>query len=87
MKLPHPLVPPQLTVQFTPRLFGSAVTVAASVTCVPAVSAAGGAEDIEITIGALVTIVAVTEADIAGFVVDFAVMMTVPPGGMAEGPA
>ena len=87
MKLPHPPVPPQLAVQFTPRLFGSAATVAASVACVPAVNAAGGAEDIVTTIGAVVRTVAVADADIAGFVVDVAVMVTVPPGGTVEGPA
>ena len=86
MKLPHPPVPPQLAVQFTPRLFGSEATVAASVACVPAVNAAGGAEDIVTTIGAVVRIVAVADADTAEFVVDFAVMVTVPPEGMAEDP-
>ena len=86
MKLPHPPVPPQLAVQFTPRLFGSEATVAANVACVPAVNAAGGAEDIVTTIGAVVRIVAVADADTAEFVVDFAVMVTVPPEGMAEDP-
>jgi hypothetical protein len=67
-------------------LFGSEVpVVAASVTCVPAVSAAGGAEDIVTTIGAAVTIAAVADADTAGFVVDAAVRVTVPLGGAAEG--
>ena len=85
MKLPHPLALPQLAVQFTPRLFVSPVTVAASVACVPAVSAPGGAEDIETTIGAVAEIVAVADADIPGFVVDVAVIVTVPPGGITEG--
>jgi hypothetical protein len=67
-------------------LFGSEATVAASVACVPAVNAAGGAEDIVTTIGAVVRIVAVADADTAEFVVDFAVMVTVPPEGMAEDP-
>ena len=85
MKLPHPPVPPQLAVQFTPRLFGSEAAAAASVAWVPSVNAAGGAEDIVTTIGAVVRTVAVADADTAEFVVDFAVMVTVPPGGMAEG--
>jgi len=85
LKLPHPPVPPQLAVQFRPTLFGSEGTVAASVACVPAVNAAGGAEDIVTTIGAVATIVAVADADIAGFVVDAAVMVTGPPGGAEEG--
>lgn len=87
MKLPHPLVPPQLAVQFTPRLFVSEATVVASVAWDPTVNEAGGAEDIVTTIGVVVITVAVADADIAGFVVDAAVMVTVPPGGAAEGPA
>ena len=39
------------------------------------------------TIGAPVTIAAVTDADTAGFVVEVAVMITVPLEGAAEGPA
>ena len=37
------------------------------------------------TIGAVVSNVAVTDADTAGFVVDAAVMVTVPLGGMEIG--
>ena len=85
LKLPHPTFPPQLAVQSTPRLFGSEATVAASVAGAPAVSVAGGAEDIVTTVGVVVRMVAVADADTAGFVVDFAVMVTVPPEGMEEG--
>jgi hypothetical protein len=85
LKLPHAPALPQLAVQFTPRLPVSFVTFAASVTWDPAVTVAGGAVDIATRIGAVVTIVAVADADIAGFVVDFAVMLTVPPGGTVEG--
>lgn len=86
LKLPHPLVPPQLAVQFIPTLFGSEGTVAASVACAPVTSAAGGAEVIVTTIGVVVVeIVAVADADTAGFVVDAAVIVTVPLGGTDEG--
>ncbi len=41
--------------------------------------------DIATRIGAVVTTVAIVDADIAAFVVDLAVMVTVPPGGTVEG--
>jgi hypothetical protein len=63
------------------------VTFAASVVWDPVVSVAGGAVDIATRIGAVVTMFAVEDADIALFVVDDAVMVTVPPGGTVEGPA
>lgn len=39
------------------------------------------------TMGGAVTILAVADAETAGFAVELAVMDTVPPGGTAEGPA
>jgi hypothetical protein len=87
LKLPHAPALPQVAVQSTPRLFGSPATFAASVVCDASVNAAPGAVDIVTIIGAVVTMVAVAEADTVGFVVDFAVMVTCPPGGTVEGPA
>jgi len=59
--------------------------VALSVACVPVVSDGGGAEEMVTTVGAAVTILAVADAETPVFVVDVAVMVTVPPGGAAEG--
>jgi hypothetical protein len=86
LKLPHAPALPQLAVQFTPRLLGSPVTVAARVACDPAVMVAEGGVEIVITIGAVVMMLAVEIAETAGLVVDAAVMVTLPPGGTAEGP-
>ena len=85
LKLPHAPALPQLAVQFTPRPLVSPATVAARVICDPAVIVAGGGVEIVIIIGAVVMILAVEVAETAGLVVDAAVMVTVPPGGTAEG--
>ena len=86
LKLPQAPTLPQLAVQFTPRPFGSPVTVAANGICAPAVTVAGGAIDVLTTIGTEVTILAVAVDETAGLLVDRAVMVTVPPAGTAEGP-
>ena len=88
LKLPHAPALPQVAVQSTPSpgLFGSPVTVAANVAGDFTSNVAGGAVDIVTIIGAVVTMVAVADADIAGLVVDFAVMVTGPFGGTVEGP-
>jgi hypothetical protein len=84
LKLPH--APPlQLAVQLTPRLAVSPVVVAASVACAPTVCDGAGGEERVTTIGAVVTILAVADTETAGFVVELAVMDTVPPGGTVAG--
>jgi hypothetical protein len=64
----------------------SPVTFALSVAWDPVVSAAGGAEEMLTTIGAVVTIFAVAKSVIAGLVVDAAVIVTVKPEEAPEGP-
>ncbi len=84
--MPHAPALPQVAVQFTPRFFVSFVTLAAITAVAPTVSVAAGEVDIATIIGAVVTMVAVMVAKTAGFVTDFAVMVTVPPVGMVVGP-
>ena len=87
LKLPHSPTLPQLAVQLTPRCPVSPVVVAASVVCVPVGSDSAGGEEMVTTMGAAITMLAVAEEETAGFAVDFAVMVTVPPGGTTEGAA
>lgn len=86
LKLPHVPALPQFAVQSTPRLAESPVTLADRVACEPAIRVAGGTEDIDTVIGADVTIFAVAVAETAEFVVDFAVIVTLPLGGGVDGP-
>ena len=86
LKLPHAPALPQVAVQSTPKLFMSPVTFAASIDEDEVASVAGGAADIVTIIGAVVTTVAVANADTAGFVIEVAVTVTVLPGGIVEGP-
>jgi len=88
LKLPHAPALPQVALQFTPRLLVSLATVAASVAWVPTMSVAGSDDALEIvtTTGAVARIVAVAVADAVGSVVDVAVIVTVPPGGIEAGP-
>ena len=85
LKLPHAPALPQLAVQFTPLLLLSLATVAASVVCDPTSSVAGGAGDMVTTIGVVVMMVAMEDAETVGLATDVAVMVTVPPVGTAEG--
>ena len=87
MKLPHAPALPQLAAQLMPRLPVSLLAVAASVACAPVISDGAGGEEMVTTMGADVTILAVADAETAGFVVDFAVTVTVPPGGITAGAA
>jgi hypothetical protein len=86
LKLPQAPALPHVTVQSTPKFFGSEVTLAARVAVAPAIREAGGVEDMVTTTGAVFTIFAVAVAETVGSVVDFAVMVTVPPVGTAVGP-
>jgi hypothetical protein len=86
LKLPHPVTPPHVAVQFTPRLPVLGATVAASTAVDPVPNAAGGTVDIVTTIGAIAITVATADADTVGSVVDLAVIVTVPPDGIAVGP-
>jgi hypothetical protein len=86
--VPHAPVVPQVAVQFTPRFPVSGAAVAARTAVDPTEIVAGGAEAAGIVtmIGAVVTTVAIVDADTAGLLVDFAVIVTVLPGGTAVGP-
>ncbi len=80
MKLPQ-VTPPQVAVQSTPRFLLSFVTVADRLVEEPAITIAGGAVDIVTTIGAAVTMLAVTVTVFVGSVVEDTVIVTVPPEG------
>ena len=86
LKLPHAPGLPQVAVQFTPFLFVTGVTVAASGADAPPLSVAGSddVDDIVTVTGAAVTTVAVPVADFVGSVVDVAVTVIVPPTGTVE---
>lgn len=85
LKLPQAPALPQLAVQSTPRLFWSLATFAARVAWDPVVNVVGGAVEVVTTIGVVEVTYAVTGAVIAWFVVDAAVMVTVPLEGAVEG--
>jgi hypothetical protein len=81
LKLPQALALPQVAVQSTPVV--SPVTFATSVADDVSASVVGGAADMVTTIGAVFTMVAVTDAVIAGLVTEVAVMVTFPLVGIA----
>ena len=84
VKLPQ--LPCGLHVQFTPYDgFPSLLTVALIVAIEPAARVIGSDEIMAIVMGAVTVIAAVDDADSLDSVVDIAVIVTVPPLGIAEG--
>lgn len=85
LKLPHCPALPQVTVQLTPALPGSPVTVAAIRAWMSVFRDEGGAKpDVKATVILDVTVM-VAEADLVESVIDAAVTVTVFPAGTAAG--
>jgi hypothetical protein len=86
LNVPHAPALPQVAVQSIPTLPVLGAATAASVACEPVLRVEGSGEvaDIVTSIGAAVTTVAVVDADLLGSLVDFAVIVIVPPTATAE---
>jgi len=83
LKLPQSLAS-HVAVQFTPTLPVLGLAVAVSVACEPVFRVAGGVLEMVMAIGCAVTTFTVAKADLAGSLVDVAVIVTVPPTSMDD---